>query len=118
MKKRILNYNKKIQILLSENSSNTNWQNVENDLLIQIGFFQHERLIHLIVTITFALLEIISVLMILLTDNFMTIFLFLSILCLLIPYIKHYYLLENEVQKMYSYYDQIKTLIYNKKTED
>ena len=26
---------------------------------------------------------------------------------LLVPYIKHYYLLENEVQKMYKQYDMI-----------
>ena len=32
-----------------------------DDMLIQIGFFQHERLIHLIVTVTFALLTIIAI---------------------------------------------------------
>ena len=31
----------------------------------------------------------------------------IAILILLVPYIKHYYLLENEVQKMYKQYDQI-----------
>ena len=51
--------------------------------LIQVSFFQHERLIHLIVTVTFALL------------------------ILLIPYIRHYYILENEVQKMYGQYDRM-----------
>ena len=31
----------------------------------------------------------------------------IAILILLVPYIKHYYLLENEVQKMYKQYDMI-----------
>ena len=29
--------------------------------LVQVGFFQHERLIHLIVTVTFALLEMLAI---------------------------------------------------------
>ena len=36
----------------------------------------------------------------------------LLILVLLIPYIKHYYLLENEVQKMYVQYDRIVQKMY------
>lgn len=35
----------------------------------------------------------------------------LLFLCLLIPYIAHYYLLENEVQKMYDQYDRIVELM-------
>jgi uncharacterized RDD family membrane protein YckC len=30
---------------------------------------------------------------------------------LLIPYIRHYYILENGVQKLYTYYDSIKVYI-------
>ena len=33
-----------------------------SQMLIQIGFFQHERLIHLIVTVLFAILAVISIL--------------------------------------------------------
>ncbi|MFQ8981070.1 MAG: hypothetical protein ACLR6I_11570 [Waltera sp.] len=29
--------------------------------LVQVGFFQHERLIHLIITVTFALLEMLAI---------------------------------------------------------
>jgi len=75
----------------------------KQDLLIRISFFQHERLVHLIVTITFAILTMLSVI-----GYFMcygTAFLFLSLLflILLIPYIRHYYILENGVQKLYTY---------------
>ena len=114
MRERILNYSKFIKNLIENNDCDTDWEIILKDLLIQINFFQHERLIHLIVTVTFALLEIISISLTLLSDNLMTIVLALAILVLLIPYIRHYYLLENEVQKMYSYYDQINIFLQKK----
>ena len=76
-------------------------------LLIQIQFLQHERLIHLIVTVLFALLTVIT----LLAELFITEPLLLALtalfLILLIPYIRHYYILENGVQKLYEYYDKV-----------
>ena len=76
-------------------------------MLVQIQFFQHERLIHLIVTVCFALLLIIALLGCYLTPDFGLFGLSALFFGLLIPYIKHYYLLENGVQKLYSYYDEI-----------
>jgi hypothetical protein len=75
--------------------------------LTQIGFFQHERLIHLIVTVTFALLEMLAILLSVIADSLFSILLPVVILILLVPYIRHYYILENEVQKMYMQYDRI-----------
>lgn len=75
--------------------------------LVQIGFFQHERLIHLIVTVTFALLEMLAILLNVISDSFFSLMLPIVILILLIPYIRHYYILENEVQKMYVQYDRM-----------
>ena len=66
------------------------------DLLIQISFFQHERLVHLIVTVIFALLTMLAIVGTL-----------IFLLILLIPYIRHYYILENGVQKLYQYYDKL-----------
>jgi len=82
------------------------------ELLVQIGFFQHERLIHLIVTVLFALMTILVFL--LAVTNFVpwTGVLLLLLLVLLIPYIKHYWLLENGTQKLYQYYDKLEEL-YN-----
>jgi hypothetical protein len=76
-------------------------------LLIQIRFFQHERLIHLIVTVLFALLTVITLLANLFLTEPLLLILSLLFLVLLIPYIKHYYLLENGVQKLYTYYDKL-----------
>ena len=115
MRNRIKNYSKTIKIIVDANSPDTNWESVMSDLLIQIGFFQHERLVHLIVTITFAILEVISVALTLLSGNTACFILDVAILCLLIPYISHYYLLENETQRLYEYYDSIRLHLHKTK---
>jgi hypothetical protein len=77
-------------------------------LLIQIQFFQHERLIHLIVTVLFALLTVMSIFATLLIPGQPALLVLdLLFLVLLVPYIAHYYLLENGVQKLYTCYDRL-----------
>lgn len=78
--------------------------------LVQVGFFQHKRLIHLIVTVTFALLEMLAIVLSVISDSLFTLLLPVVILILLVPYIRHYYILENEVQKMYGQYDRMRRL--------
>ncbi len=73
----------------------------------KIAFFQHERLVHLIVTVTFAILTMMSIIASIMISNPMLLVLTLLFLVLLVPYIMHYYTLENEVQKMYTQYDEI-----------
>ncbi|MBQ7265205.1 MAG: hypothetical protein IJS61_03815 [Firmicutes bacterium] len=82
----------------------------EQDLLIEIGFMAHERLVHLIVTVCFALLQIISVLLLFMCPSPFAIALTLLFFVLLLPYIFHYYRLENGVQKLYEIYDNIRGL--------
>lgn len=107
MKQRILNYRMKVDRLLEQNDADENWNKVLEEHLVQISFFQHERLIHLIVTVTFALLAITSLLVALLFPQVSSYLLFAAVMVLLVPYISHYYLLENETQKMYGQYDRI-----------
>lgn len=78
-------------------------------LLVQIQFFQHERLIHLIVTVLFALLTVASIFTTLFVNEYVLLLPILDLLflVLLIPYIYHYYILENGVQKLYTYYDKL-----------
>lgn len=78
------------------------------EMLVQIHFFQHERFIHLIVTVLFALLAVISILGSLIIQELVVLLLCLMFFVLLIPYIRHYYILENGVQKLYEYYDKIR----------
>lgn len=126
MEQRILKYRKQIDEWLAEMEQNMQAQSqeggnaeqitqelVRNKLkehLVQVGFFQHERLIHLIVTVTFALLEMLAIVLSVISDSLFTLLLPIVILILLIPYIRHYYILENEVQKMYVQYDRMRRL--------
>ncbi len=75
--------------------------------LRHIEFFMHERLIHLIVTVLFALLTIACFLVIVCTENITLIPLALLLLALLIPYIAHYYFLENQTQMLYRDYEEL-----------
>jgi hypothetical protein len=81
---------------------------LKEDLLIQIPFFQHERFIHLVVTVTFALLAFAALFLVLFYESLGNYLLLAFLLVLLIPYIRHYYILENGVQKLYGYYDKLK----------
>ena len=120
MKKRILTYRKYIDFLLASDKQ-SDWKYINQEHITQVAFFQHERLVHLIVTVTFAVLELLTVCAYVIvvaldsTLSFPLLILALLILVLLIPYIKHYYLLENEVQKMYVQYDRIAQKVYEEK---
>ena len=107
MKERILNYMDYIDNLLEENSSDTDYNELIKEHLIQIEFFMHERLIHLIVTVLFALGTFMTIFAYLFLDNIGLLLLAFLLIVLLVPYIAHYYLLENGVQKMYKQYDEI-----------
>ena len=115
MKKRILSYRNRIDQLLLQNGEEIDWEEVLDEHLVQVAFFQHERLIHLIVTVTFAILEIISMAMLLYNFSWGMVGLVFLVMVLLVPYISHYYLLENETQKMYIQYDKILQNIRNQK---
>ncbi len=117
MKKRILTYRKYIDSLLASDKQ-YDWKYIKQEHITQVAFFQHERLVHLIVTVTFSVLELLTVCAYVIvgaldsTLSFPLLILALLIIVLLIPYIKHYYLLENEVQKMYVQYDMIAQKAY------
>ncbi len=106
MKKRILAYLRYLSETHPEELSDGDLEAFRRDMLIQIEYFQHERLIHLIVTITFAIVTFIA-LAIAIFGAPQAYILVLLLVVLLAPYIKHYYLLENGVQKMYIYYDAL-----------
>ncbi len=83
---------------------------LRREALTQISFMQHERLIHLLVTMLFALLFLISLSLFLFFGSAGLLLLTILLLALLIPYIAHYYFLENTVQKCYVLYNRIAAL--------
>lgn len=105
MEKRLKGYLAWMEQLSKQELSEEKKEEIQQALLVQIQFFQHERLIHLIVTVTFALLTMLSVLASLFLVQIGLFILTILLVVLLVPYIRHYYILENGVQKLYEYYD-------------
>ena len=103
MKKYLQDYIKEIDNLLDSNSK------IDDDIikkhLIKIDFFQHERLIHLLVTLFYGLMAIIFTAFGFLYYLFFVIATIVFIF--LIFYIVHYFRLENGVQYLYKQYDKM-----------
>ena len=77
------------------------------ELKTKISFFQHERLIHLIVTLFFSLFAIIFTFISLYTKNNYMYIITLILYVFVMFYIIHYYYLENGVQKLYKFFDKL-----------
>ena len=79
----------------------------------KIAFMQHERLIHFLVTFMFALVLclFIAVLLFLSSSGGSGLMGVTALIVIIMPlecfYVKHYYFLENTVQKMYRVYDEL-----------
>lgn len=105
MKNEISDYKSHVRKTLAEGKATPEFVEM---LEKRIEFYQHERLVHLIVTMTFAVMTVLSFFMLTLEVSPMSVGLSLLFLCLTIPYIGHYYFLENSVQKLYEYYYEAK----------
>ena len=98
MKLKLKNYIKKTENNIKNNKVN------KDELILFIKFFQHERLVHLIVTFFVGIAAILFLISFLLLENIYLFILFLITLFLFIPYIFHYYYLENGTQKLNDLY--------------
>jgi hypothetical protein len=113
MTKEIRQYIAKTEGLLKENSPDTDWNSICADMLTRIGFYQHERLIHLIVTVLFSLMLILCLAAT--TAAWQFGIAAAALMVLEIPYILHYFFLENSTQKLYKlYYAAQEKLLTNK----
>ena len=104
MTKQIREYFEELERFFSVQHSEEEMAAAKAELLQRIAFYSHERLVHLIITMSFAVFFLLSLLMCLLFRNVGLVVLALLLLVMLAAYIKHYYFLENSVQKMYLYY--------------
>ena len=95
MKKRITEYLAYIDALLEK--EDVDWEHEKEKHLVQIAFFAHERQVHLIVMALFALATVISILYLNFSGSLIIVALVFALLVLLIPYVMHYYLLENNL---------------------
>ncbi len=106
MEKRLKQYLACLQELDFQSMDPEEKMTLRAKMLVQIQFFQHERLIHLIVTVTFAVLLMLAVIGSCFYPDIFFFALIGLLLILLIPYIRHYYILENGVQELYAFYDR------------
>jgi cell division protein FtsW (lipid II flippase) len=67
----------------------------------QVEYLQHERLVHLLVTLFFGLCTLLTLLFLVLHPQVPVGVLLVLLLLLLVPYVVHYYKLENGVQRWY-----------------
>lgn len=94
-------------MLAALENENSDFPELKKEILVKIQFMQHERLIHFLVTMMFALLMIMCFTAFLVSENMGMLAAAALMLILLVPYIGHYYFLENGVQKLYYIYDKI-----------
>lgn len=83
---------------------------LRHEILIQIGFMQHERLVHFLVVILIGLAFFITMALLLYFKTPGLGLLCFLLLILLVPYIMHYYFLENTTQKFYILYNRLASL--------
>lgn len=111
MREYLSDYIKEIDKKIEE--KNITEKDIENHL-IKIEFFQHERLIHLLVTLAYGIFLFISVLIF--TQIWIFVIVIYIALIFLLFYVRHYFFLENHVQYLYKQYDQMKNIL-NKNTK-
>ena len=107
MKNRINTYMDFIDQILQDKEGSYDYAKIREEHKIQLSYFMHERLVHLLVTLTFALLAFLVFFLMYMSFSPELLLLFFAVMVLLVPYIMHYFLLENCVQKMYRQYDEL-----------
>lgn len=74
----------------------------------QITYISHERLVHLFIMLFFAAATLGAILItVLVQPGLAMLALDVLLLCLLVPYIAHYYFLENQTQALYRDYNAL-----------
>ena len=103
----LTNYMKTVLDRLGKCSSGAELEEILAEHKDKIAFMQHERIVHFLVTMMFAVVLAVFMGIVMFTENPAMLLLVTIIIVLLGFYIKHYYFLENTVQKMYRVYDDI-----------
>ena len=107
MKQRIIAYTKRIDSCISGETPVENWEELLEEHIHQLEWFQHERIVHMFVMLTFAIMTVATIITELVTEFYPLLAAIFLFMVLLVPYIKHYYILENGVQTLYVLYEEI-----------
>lgn len=110
MTKQIREYLEHLRLFLDGEHTPEEYARERDRLRVRIGFFSHERLVHMFIMLAFAVFFLMTFFSALFTGILGIYVLAGLFLVLLVPYIKHYYFLENSVQKMYLIYNDLERL--------
>ncbi|MCI5667269.1 MAG: hypothetical protein MR291_00665 [Oscillospiraceae bacterium] len=110
MTKQIKEYLEHLRLFLEGEHSCEEYTAEVERLRVRIGFFSHERIVHMFIMLAFAIFFLMTFFAALTIGNTGLYVLAALFLVLLVPYIRHYYFLENSVQKMYLIYNEIESL--------
>lgn len=112
MTKRIKAYMAYMDQILEKNETGLSYEIICEQHEKQLAFFMHERLVHLMVMLAFALFTFGVFIANTFCFSIELTILFFALLILLIPYVMHYFLLENSCQYMYRQYDKLQQFIH------
>lgn len=84
-----------------EKGKDVDWKKTLKHHRETIKFMQHERLIHLLVTLAFGIKFLVAMMFTLVKPSGFLLVIDGLLLCLVVPYVFHYFKLENGVQKLY-----------------
>ncbi|MCX7748924.1 MAG: hypothetical protein N2645_18845 [Clostridia bacterium] len=101
MLKYLNSHEKFIKKALENEDTDYDWKSLSDFHRTQIAYIQHERLIHLLVTLSFGLFAFISVYFTMILNRVEIVLLDILLLTLLVPYIIHYFKLENGISRWY-----------------
>lgn len=101
MDKEITNHAEEIKVFLSGQYSHDQWLDIIRYHKRHIDYFQMERLHHLIVTLSVGIFLMLCLGFFALTNNMFFALATIFLLFLFLPYIFHYYKLENGIQALY-----------------
>lgn len=98
--------------LLETKDLNVDWKAISKIHERKLRYFQHERLIHLLVMLTTSLGTLVSFFCTLSLHIPVLFILTFVLLILSIAYVIHYFQLENGVQRLYAVSDQIEEKVH------
>ncbi len=107
IKKYMKEHENKVKESIHLNPGEEEFKNLKRYHKERVEYLQHERLIHLLVTLAFAVFLMLALIIMVIKPGLWVLLITVLILILLIPYIFHYFYLENTVQNWYKIMDEI-----------
>lgn len=107
MGKKLKTYIEALRTMMNSGERLENPEAFKQELYREIIFWQHERFVHLIVTFLFAIVTVAMMIVLVFYASIPLFLMLVLLLVLLIPYVWHYYILENGVQTLYVIYEEL-----------